>query len=303
MGERCSGPGSTGLPRRGISGLVLLLLLAAWSVRQAGEAEERLPDPEDGVMAAHAYANRYFGITYPFARNWKQGIAGPQPSADGYYVLGAVDSADGVSGNLLIAAQDMFFSPQPLNDALALVTATRQTMAALPGMQIDREPIAVSVAGRAFGRVDYSGVGLYRSMLATEIRCHLVSFVATANDPAVLEQAITSLDHLSLPPETSERSTGDPGSPVCIKDYATRDTVLRRVEPRPAAPYFTRIAVRIIVGTDGGVAHVHVIKASDEQRKNIADALAQWRIKPLQVNGEAIAVETGLVFEFKPAAH
>jgi hypothetical protein len=288
-------------PRRANRGLFLLLLLLAWDCRQAVQADERVPDPEDGMMTPHAYANPYFGLTYPFAAGWRDGTGGPLPSAEGYYVLGAVDSADGISGNLLIAAQDMFFSPQPFSDAMALITATRRTMAALPGMQIDREPMAVSVAGRAFGRLDYSGVGLYRTMLATEIRCHLVSFVATANDPALLEQAALSLARLS-PPETSAH-VGDTGFPVCIKDYATGENLLRRIEPRAAAPFFTRIAVRIIVGGDGDVQHIHVIKASEEQRKNIAEALVRWRLKPLRVNDQAVAVETGLVFEFKPAAH
>ena len=60
--------------------------------------------------------------------------------------------------------------------------------------------------------------------------------------------------------------------------------------------------MRIIIGADGGVKHTHVIKASDEQKKNIEEALTQWRLKPLQVKGEAVEVETGLAFEFKPPA-
>jgi Gram-negative bacterial TonB protein C-terminal len=273
---------------------LLLLAALALTCRQAAPAAEGVPDPEDGAMTPHGYANPYFGLAYPFATGWKTGLAGPLPSAEGYYVLGSIDSADGISGNLLIAAQDMFFSPQPFEDALALVKATRQSMAALPGMQIDREPLPVTIAGRAFGRLDYSGVGLYRSLLATEIRCHIVSFVATANDPGLLDQAVRSLAHLSPPPTAA--------IPVCIKGYAAGDNLLRRVEPRPAAPYFARIAVRLIVGTDGGIEHIHVIKGSEEQRKNITDALAQWRLKPLQVSGKAVAVETGLTFEFRPAA-
>ena len=266
-------------------------------------SDERVPAPEDGVATPHAYVNPYFGFTYPFAAGWKEGLAGPRPSADGYYVLGAVDSIDGLSGNLLIVAQDMFFSREPLDDAVALARATRRTMAALPGMQIDREPTAVNIAGRAFGRLDYSGVGLRRTMLATEIRCHLVSFVATANDPVVLEQAVQSLARLSAPPESSARASDGTGLPVCIKDYATGDNLVRRIEPRAAAPYFTRIAVRIIVDKDGRVEHTHVVKASEEQRESIMEAVGQWQLKPLKVDGAAVAVETGLVFEFKPAAH
>ena len=89
-----------------------------------------------------------------------------------------------------MAAQTVF-APQAFDGAMALIKSARQTMAAVPGMQIDREPVAVSAAGRAFGRVDYSGVGVYRAMLATEIRCHLVSFVFIANDPALLNQAVS----------------------------------------------------------------------------------------------------------------
>ena len=280
-------------------------LLALLLARSSGPAHsgERVPDPEDGVATPHTYSNPYFGFTYPFAAGWKEGLAGPRPSADGYYVLAAVDSTDGVSGNLLIVAQDMFFSREPLDDAVALASATRRTMAALPGMQIDREPTAVSIAGRAFGRVDYSGVGLYRAMLATEIRCHLVSFIATANDRRVLEQGVQSIARLSAPPESSAPAADGTSFPVCIKDYARGDNLVRRIEPRPAAPYFTRIAVRIIVGKDGHVEHTHVIKASAEQRQNIMEAVAQWQLKPFRMNGAAVAVETGLVFEFKPAGH
>jgi Gram-negative bacterial TonB protein C-terminal len=308
MGERRSRPESAqARPRRGTRGLfLLLLLLLALSSGRAARAEERMPDPEDGTMAIRSYANPYFGLAYPFLHGWRAGTAGPPPSAAGYYVLGAVDSKDGISGNLLIAAQDMLFSPQPIDNAMALIKAARKTMAALVGMQIDREPMAVSIGGRDFGRLDYSGVGLYRTMLATEIRCHLVSFIVTANDPALLDEAALSLAHLSLPPEPAARAFGSteagPGFPVCIKDYAIGDNLLRRIEPRAAAPYFARIPVRIIIGPDGSVKHTHVIRGSEEQRKNIEEALVQWRLKPRRVNGDAVDVETGLTFEFKPPA-
>jgi outer membrane biosynthesis protein TonB len=60
--------------------------------------------------------------------------------------------------------------------------------------------------------------------------------------------------------------------------------------------------VRIVVGTDGKVKHIHVINAAPQQRKNIEEALAQWELKPHLVSGHAVEVETGLVFEFKPGA-
>jgi hypothetical protein len=105
---------------------------------------------------------------------------------------------------------------------------------------------------------------------------------------------------LPTPASTGAGETSD-AAPVCIKDYATDATVLRRVEPRPAAPYFLRIPVRIVIGGDGKVTHVHVIRAFPEQKSNIEAALRRWEFKPYLLDGRAREVETGLVFEFRPA--
>ena len=63
-------------------------------------------------------------------------------------------------------------------------------------------------------------------------------------------------------------------------------------------PKFLPIPVRIIVGVDGSVKHVHVIRATDDQRRSIEDALYRWMLKPYEVNGRQSPVETGLVFKF-----
>jgi len=44
-------------------------------------------------------------------------------------------------------------------------------------MTIDREPSEMRIVNRDVWRVDFSGVGLYRAMFVTEIRCHLVSSI------------------------------------------------------------------------------------------------------------------------------
>ena len=56
------------------------------------------------------------------------------------------------------------------------------------------------------------------------------------------------------------------------------------------------IPARIIVGIDGTVKHVHVIRATELQRKGLEDALRQWTFKPHVVAGQAVEVETGLAF-------
>jgi hypothetical protein len=47
------------------------------------------------------------------------------------------------------------------------------------------------------------------------------------------------------------------------------------------------------------VLHVHPIAGFPDQKKSVAAALAQWEFKPYLVNGRAVEVETGVLFEFR----
>ena len=114
------------------------------------------------------------------------------------------------------------------------------------------------IADRTLQRVDFSGVGLYRAMFVAEIRCHLVSFNLTARNPEVLEGMTRSLDRLSF---AGGKGTPAP-APRCMKDYAVAENLLSKVEPVIAGSLATPIPVRLVVGTDGSVKHVHVIRAT-----------------------------------------
>ena len=84
--------------------------------------------------------------------------------------------------------------------------------------------------------------------------------------------------------------------PVCLKDFATPDTVLEREEPVFSQPRFNPVAVRIVIDQEGRVKHIHFLSAFPEQAKSISDALLQWRFKPYLLNGQPVEVETGLLF-------
>jgi hypothetical protein len=86
--------------------------------------------------------------------------------------------------------------------------------------------------------------------------------------------------------------------PLCIKDYATPDHLVARVDLVRAGPKFTSVPVRIIIGTDGRVRHIHVIRGSAEQEEKIAAALTEWQFKPFVSEGRPVEVETGLTFRF-----
>jgi hypothetical protein len=247
------------------------------------------PDPQDGKVAGGAYTNAYFDLTYPLPQGFAEGLAGPDPSHSGYYVLGSFVAQNAGAGTILIAAQDTFFD-ETRRDLAETASEMRDTMAQIDGMSIDSEPAEIAFgrrpASRPAWRIDFSGVGLYRAMILTEMRCHLVSITLTAPDPQARETLAGSLDHISL------AAGRDP--PVCIRNYATGDQLIRRVAPTDIAPSPMPIPTRIIIGNDGAVRHVHVIRATDAQRKGIEQALQQWTFKPHTVNGRAIEVETGL---------
>jgi hypothetical protein len=251
-----------------------------------------LINPQDGKVADESYVNKYFGLTYPLPQGWKAGEVGPAPSQSAYYVLATLIPDSEQNAAILLAAQDMFFTTGERGGVAGSARDFLQAVSNINGMTVDRDVMEVKVASQLLYRVDYSGVGLFRATFRTEIRCHIVSFNLTARDRALRERLAQSFDHLSF-------AAGRGSPPPCVKDYAEGDNVLHKVRPLAVGPKFIPIPVRIIVGADGSVKHVHVIRATDDQRRNIEAALYQWKFKPYEIDGHRSPVETGLVFEFK----
>jgi Gram-negative bacterial TonB protein C-terminal len=268
---------------------VFLCLVGALAVAHDG-ALVPLANPEDGKVTEGWYTNEYFNIAYPLRADWTEDHTGPPPSYSGYYVLTALKGA----GTMLIVAQDQFFTNEPVNRPAEMVARLRSAISVTDGMAVDREPDEMTIAGRRFTRLDFSGVGLFRTVLVTESRCHFVSFNLTTADPGERTSLEQSLNALSLP------EPGDPAHsvPVCVKNYATPEHLVSRIDPTPAGPKFISVPVRIIIGTDGRIRHIHVIRGSAEQKQNIAAALSEWRFKPFMLEGRSTEVETGLTFRF-----
>jgi hypothetical protein len=251
-------------------------------------------NPEDGNLVEGRYTNEYFKLVYSLPAGWSEDRQGPAPSYSGYYVLIALKGRGGRDGTMLIAAQDQFFATDPPISAAQMVEQFRRRLSEIDGMTIDHEAEETTISGARFTRLDYSGVGLFRAMLVAESRCHFVSFNLTTNDPDVRASLAQSLNDLSM---------GDPADrprpmPICVKDYATPERLLSRVNPTPAGPKYTSIPVRIIIGVDGRVRHIHVIRASAEQKESITAALSGWQFRPATIEGRAVEVETGVTFRF-----
>jgi hypothetical protein len=212
---------------RKLLSLAACIALASSLAWRGSAATEPVPNPDDGSVTQGIFTNAYFNLSYPLLPGWTVGIAGPGPSVSGYYVLATFVPAGELEGTIMVVAQDIFFAAKPFDDLMAMTGEFSRSISQVDGMTIDRPPSELWIAGRTFSRVDFNGVGLFRSTLTTKIRCHFVSFNLTANSPKLLTALLRSLDDLG--PASDE----DAGriDPTCIGNYADAEHLLSKVDP------------------------------------------------------------------------
>src|SRR5262245_47204494 len=118
-----------------------LALVLAWRYGETTlpfAVTSAIPDPQDGKVAGGVYSNAYFDLSYPLPQGFGEGLAGPDPSDSGYYVLGNFVPQAAPTATILMAAQDMFFAG-PHRDMAAAVKEFSESMSPVEGMSIDRE--------------------------------------------------------------------------------------------------------------------------------------------------------------------
>src|SRR6266852_6570368 len=209
-----------------------ILVKGAWS----SASDSVTPVPEGGRVANNVYGNKYFGLTYPLSPDWIEKYSGPPPSDSGYYVLAQIRPADTlkgtIRGSILIAAQDLFFTFTPARNALELINYSKDNLNA--DYKVEQAPTLVNIAGHSFVRFDYGSpvAGLHWHVLATQIRCHMVQFAFTSRDTKLIESLIQEMNKMNLPKEAGPISGRGGGEvPVCIKDYASGENVMEKVDP------------------------------------------------------------------------
>jgi len=204
-------------------------------------------------------------------------------------------------GSILIGAQDMFFTPLPASNALQLVNYMKDNLQA--DYQLEEPPTPTKIAERPFTFFAYGSpvAQLHWYVVATQIRCHAVEIVLTSRDTQLLASLLRDLDKMTLPAEASPTAgRGGANFPVCMKDYASNENILAKVEPAFTEQRGNPVPVRIIISQKGKVKHIHFLSAFPEQAKAVTDALLQWRFKPYLQNGHAVEVETGIMFGRTP---
>jgi hypothetical protein len=255
----------------GLKKLPTDVILVKGAVPSASDAVT--PLPEGGSIAGNAYRNAYFGITWPLPPGWTKKYDGPPPSDSGMYVLAQLEPAPPATGVILITARDLFFAP-PAGRLPDYYT-------------IEHPDHDMQIAGRTFTRFDYLSevAGLHWYTLSTRIRCHTVQFVFTGRDVKTLEALIGQMANMKF---------SDDAAPACVADYASN--VVNKVDPALRDNRFNPIPARIVVGADGKVKHIHLLSAFPDQARIITDAVLQWTFKPYVRDGQAVEVETGVMF-------
>ena len=275
----------------------VILVKGAWS----SASDSVTPVPEGGSVTNNVLSNRYFEMTYNLPADWAEKYKGPPPSDTGRYVLAQISPADTFKrpdrGTILITAQDMFFTPLPAANALDLIHYSKSHLQA--DYKVELPPTQTTVGGHPFTFFAYwSPVAeMHWYVLATEVRCHALQIVLTSRDTKLLESLILDLNKMKLPEEASPTGgTGGGAFPACIKDYASDDNLITRVDPVFTEHKFNPVPVRIIIDKEGKVKHIHFLSAFPDQAKAISDALRQWKFKRYLREGQPVEVETGILF-------
>jgi len=272
----------------------VILVKGAWS----SASDSTTPLPEGGNVANGVFSDQYFGMTYPLPRDWTETYKGPPPSVTGRYVLANLNPADTVKApahaSILITAQDLFFDPVRATDAAGVINHMKDHLQA--DYKVESLPTQTKIADRSFTFFTYGSPAaeLHWYVLATEIRCHVLQVVMTSRDTKLLDGLIQDMNKMKL--SAAAGPAGGGSAPVCIKDYARDENMIARVDPLFTQRRFNPVPVRIIIDKKGKVKHIHFLSAFDDQAKAISDALAQWKFKPYQKNGQPVEVETGILF-------
>lgn len=279
----------------------VILVTGAW----ASASDSVTPLPEGAEIQDNVLRDPYFRITYPLPADWEEKYKGPPPSESGRYVLAQLSPANTFKGEdrgtLLMTAQDMFFTPLAAGNAVDLVHHSEKHLPA--DYKVEMAPTPTTIAGRPFVFYAYwSPVAeLHWYVVTTEIRCHAVQIVLSSRNTKLLASLILDLEKMKLPAEASPTAGSGGGDfPVCIKDYASGENMVSRVDPVFSEHIFNAVPVRIVIDEEGKVKHIHFLSAFPDQAKAITDAMAQWRFKRYLRDGKPVEVETGIMFGRNP---
>ena len=151
-GDQPVNPGPTKKVPKGV-----ILVKGAWS----SASDSVTPLPECGTFTDNVFDNEYFGIKYSLPAGWSEKFKGPPPSDSGRYVLAQIGPSETSQlsnrGNILITAQDLFFTPLPATNAVELINYTKEHLQA--DYKVESPPAQIKIAAHKRGEDDRNNRG------------------------------------------------------------------------------------------------------------------------------------------------
>jgi hypothetical protein len=203
----------------------IAIILACFSARaqQSSKSSSSTRGPESGSIVSSVYANEFLGFSYPIPEGW-------QMSTDAVGNNGEVKAMRAPGGGLVLLVIDQhtgapFFNRIALSaldgrsfsvDTQGLVSKFVRAQLGREGMELVRDTFPVDFVGKHFFREDYkessAGGALYKAFVCTKFRGYFLGWTLATGSPPELEEAVTSLQHISFgedePSSTGETSGG-----------------------------------------------------------------------------------------------
>jgi TonB family protein len=317
--------------------LVILAHALAWAQQPSNGLPATLAY-EAGSITSNVYTNECFGFSLPFPEGWQPntqivGAAGKAKHTPGQLVLLMLDQHKGGSfGNRIVLTAPDATSPAPTAQEFVSNSVQGQISIDREHRELVRDTYSVDYGGKQFFRADYKqivgGRTLYLASVYTKFRGHYIGETLIAESPEGLEQAASSLEHISFREDepisrcvmigddslnstrviggvtVAQPSTAGQPLRTSVSEGVAAGLLIKKVEPRyPDDARMARIqgtvVLNAVIGKTGDVEELTLASGHPMLAPAAIEAVKKWKYKPYLLEGEPVTVITQVVVNFR----
>ncbi len=304
---------------------VLLMLTSCLLAQSSPPAMADKPPlrPMDGSVEGNTYSNFYFKFAVDFPAGWTvhgeetnkrlMEVGKEKVTSSGAVSEGVADISASHTYNLLTVFEHPLGTPGVTANRAFLAAAENVVYApgiksgddylknTIPVMQKSGATVVSGpedgvISGQKFSKVVFSmntPVGsVLESMYVTMKEGFAVAFVMIAADEAGLADAVKAMQSFR-PLSRRVQLTSEAVSKQQTKMVNPGWSALAR-----AAKIQGSVLLKVLIGTDGKVKDVQVVRGHPALVRDVVPAVKQWEYKPFVVDGEPVEVEVDLTVNF-----